>query len=76
MAHGSMKEKKIQAQFCQIVSAIQYWHQKFIVRRDLKTENQLLDADMNKNADFGFNNSSTFGNKLDTILGKSSFMLP
>ncbi|XP_014748526.1 PREDICTED: serine/threonine-protein kinase MARK2, partial [Sturnus vulgaris] len=36
VAHGRMKEKEARAKFRQIVSAVQYCHQKFIVHRDLK----------------------------------------
>uniref|UniRef100_A0AC11CVN4 Microtubule affinity regulating kinase 2 n=1 Tax=Ovis aries TaxID=9940 RepID=A0AC11CVN4_SHEEP len=61
----------------QIVSAVQYCHQKFIVHRDLKAENLLLDADMNiKIADFGFSNEFTFGNKLDTFCGSPPYAAP
>ncbi|XP_074932722.1 serine/threonine-protein kinase MARK2 isoform X5 [Phalacrocorax aristotelis] len=60
-----------------IVSAVQYCHQKFIVHRDLKAENLLLDADMNiKIADFGFSNEFTFGNKLDTFCGSPPYAAP
>ncbi|KAJ8371771.1 hypothetical protein AAFF_G00302410 [Aldrovandia affinis] len=70
VAHGRMKEKEARAKFRQIVSAVQYCHQKRIVHRDLKAENLLLDADMNiKIADFGFSNEFTFGSKLDTFCG-------
>ncbi|XP_019495137.1 PREDICTED: serine/threonine-protein kinase MARK1 [Hipposideros armiger] len=70
VAHGRMKEKEARAKFRQIVSAVQYCHQKCIVHRDLKAENLLLDADMNiKIADFGFSNEFTVGNKLDTFCG-------
>ncbi|XP_070805260.1 serine/threonine-protein kinase MARK1 isoform X7 [Pituophis catenifer annectens] len=36
VAHGRMKEKEARAKFRQIVSAVQYCHQKCIVHRDLK----------------------------------------
>ncbi|XP_021102074.1 serine/threonine-protein kinase MARK1 isoform X2 [Heterocephalus glaber] len=61
----------------QIVSAVQYCHQKCIVHRDLKAENLLLDADMNiKIADFGFSNEFTVGNKLDTFCGSPPYAAP
>lgn len=64
-------------QFRQIVSAVQYCHQKCIVHRDLKAENLLLDADMNiKIADFGFSNEFTIGNKLDTFCGSPPYAAP
>lgn len=47
VVHGSMQEEEIQAKFCQTVSAEQYGHQMFIVHGDSKTENQLLEADLN-----------------------------
>ncbi|XP_066534617.1 MAP/microtubule affinity-regulating kinase 3a isoform X1 [Hoplias malabaricus] len=77
VAHGRMKEKEARAKFRQIVSAVQYCHQKNIVHRDLKAENLLLDADMNiKIADFGFSNEFTVGNKLDTFCGSPPYAAP
>ncbi|KAM4617543.1 serine/threonine-protein kinase MARK2 isoform 3-T4 [Discoglossus pictus] len=77
VAHGRMKEKEARSKFRQIVSAVQYCHQKLIVHRDLKAENLLLDADMNiKIADFGFSNEFTFGNKLDTFCGSPPYAAP
>nr|DBA27277.1 TPA: hypothetical protein GDO54_011440 [Pyxicephalus adspersus] len=77
VAHGRMKEKEARAKFRQIVSAVQYCHQKCIVHRDLKAENLLLDADMNiKIADFGFSNEFTIGNKLDTFCGSPPYAAP
>ncbi|EHB09210.1 Serine/threonine-protein kinase MARK2 [Heterocephalus glaber] len=53
------------------------FHEKFIVQRDLKAENLLLDADMNiKIVDFGFSNEFTFGNKLDTFCGSPPYAAP
>ncbi|XP_051509097.1 serine/threonine-protein kinase MARK2-like isoform X7 [Myxocyprinus asiaticus] len=77
VAHGRMKEKEARAKFRQIVSAVQYCHQKCIVHRDLKAENLLLDADMNiKIADFGFSNEFKVGNKLDTFCGSPPYAAP
>ncbi|KAK2855781.1 hypothetical protein Q5P01_004516 [Channa striata] len=77
VAHGRMKEKEARAKFRQIVSAVQYCHQKHIVHRDLKAENLLLDADMNiKIADFGFSNEFTVGGKLDTFCGSPPYAAP
>jgi len=77
VAHGRMKEKEARAKFRQIVSAVQYLHNKKIVHRDLKAENLLLDADMNiKIADFGFSNEFTPGNKLDTFCGSPPYAAP
>uniref|UniRef100_A0A8W4FN09 Serine/threonine-protein kinase SIK3 n=1 Tax=Sus scrofa TaxID=9823 RepID=A0A8W4FN09_PIG len=77
VAHGRMKEKEARAKFRQIVSAVQYCHQKRIVHRDLKAENLLLDADMNiKIADFGFSNEFALGGKLDTFCGSPPYAAP
>uniref|UniRef100_A0A1A7YEC3 MAP/microtubule affinity-regulating kinase 3 n=1 Tax=Iconisemion striatum TaxID=60296 RepID=A0A1A7YEC3_9TELE len=77
VAHGRMKEKEARAKFRQIVSAVNYCHQKNIVHRDLKAENLLLDADSNiKIADFGFSNEFTEGNKLDTFCGSPPYAAP
>ncbi|XP_038079216.1 MAP/microtubule affinity-regulating kinase 3-like isoform X6 [Patiria miniata] len=77
VAHGRMKEKEARAKFRQIVSAVQYCHQKRVVHRDLKAENLLLDKDLNiKIADFGFSNEFTPGSKLDTFCGSPPYAAP
>uniref|UniRef100_A0A914HJN5 non-specific serine/threonine protein kinase n=1 Tax=Globodera rostochiensis TaxID=31243 RepID=A0A914HJN5_GLORO len=77
VAHGRMKEKEARAKFRQIVSAVQYLHSKNVIHRDLKAENLLLDADMNiKIADFGFSNTFSPGNKLDTFCGSPPYAAP
>ncbi|XP_065833116.1 MAP/microtubule affinity-regulating kinase 3-like [Oscarella lobularis] len=77
VAHGRMKEKEARAKFRQIVSSVQYCHQKHVIHRDLKAENLLLDGEMNiKIADFGFSNEFTPGNKLDTFCGSPPYAAP
>ncbi|XP_077283680.1 serine/threonine-protein kinase MARK2-like isoform X7 [Arctopsyche grandis] len=75
--HGRMKEKEARAKFRQIVSAVQYCHQKLIIHRDLKAENLLLDGEMNiKIADFGFSNEYKPGRRLDTFCGSPPYAAP
>jgi len=77
VAHGRMKEREARTKFRQILSAVQYMHQKRIVHRDLKAENLLLDSGMNiKIADFGFSNEFTPGTKLDTFCGSPPYAAP
>ncbi|PAA70535.1 hypothetical protein BOX15_Mlig008511g1 [Macrostomum lignano] len=77
VAHGRMKEKEARVKFRQIVSSVQYCHQKHVVHRDLKAENLLLDADMNiKIADFGFSNEYSPGQRLDTFCGSPPYAAP
>ena len=72
-----MAEREARAKFRQIVSAVQYCHQKKIVHRDLKAENLLLDAQMNvKIADFGFSNEFSADKKLDTFCGSPPYAAP
>ncbi|VDL63810.1 unnamed protein product [Hymenolepis diminuta] len=76
-SNGRMREKDARIKFRQIVSAVQYCHQKNIVHRDLKAENLLLDADFNiKLADFGFSNTFRADKKLDTFCGSPPYAAP
>nr|CDS29252.1 serine:threonine protein kinase [Hymenolepis microstoma] len=76
-SNGRMREKDARIKFRQIVSAVQYCHQKNIVHRDLKAENLLLDADFNiKLADFGFSNAFRADKKLDTFCGSPPYAAP
>ncbi|XP_074032661.1 MAP/microtubule affinity-regulating kinase 3-like [Leptinotarsa decemlineata] len=75
--NGSMKEDEARGKFRQLVSAVQYCHQKGIVHRDLKTNNVLLDRKMNiKLADFGLSNEFTPGNTLETFCGTLHYAAP
>ncbi|VDK21208.1 unnamed protein product [Taenia asiatica] len=77
VSNGRMREKDARVKFRQIVSAVQYCHQKNIVHRDLKAENLLLDADYNiKLADFGFSNTFRADKKLDTFCGSPPYAAP
>ncbi|XP_064470778.1 serine/threonine-protein kinase SIK3-like isoform X2 [Ornithodoros turicata] len=74
---GPMPENVARAKFKQIVSAVQYCHQRHVVHRDLKAENLLLDGDMNiKIADFGFSNHFEPGKKLSTWCGSPPYAAP
>ncbi|KAK4473368.1 hypothetical protein MN116_004526 [Schistosoma mekongi] len=77
VAHGRMKEREARAAFRQIVSAVEYCHQKKIVHRDLKAENLLFDGYFNiKLADFGFSNLFDGAKKLDTFCGSPPYAAP
>ncbi|XP_048870637.1 serine/threonine-protein kinase SIK1 isoform X2 [Brienomyrus brachyistius] len=76
-ANGRMSEGEARKKFCQILTAVDYCHQHHIVHRDLKTENLLLDANMNiKLADFGFGNFYTAGESLSTWCGSPPYAAP
>nr|CAH8822163.1 unnamed protein product [Trichobilharzia regenti] len=77
VSHGRMKEREARAAFRQIVSAVEYCHQKKIVHRDLKAENLLFDGFFNvKLADFGFSNLFDGSKKLDTFCGSPPYAAP
>ena len=46
VAHGRMKEREARTKFRQILSAVQYMHQKRIVHRDLKVSIQIQSRSM------------------------------
>lgn len=69
-----MNEKMACQKFCQILSAVEYCHLKNIVHRDLKSENLLLDSNMNiKLADFGFANYFDYNRTLSTFCGSPPY---
>ncbi|CAL8268572.1 unnamed protein product [Lota lota] len=74
---GRLSEEEARKKFWQILTAVDYCHRHHIVHRDLKTENLLLDANMNiKLADFGFGNFYNAGELLATSCGSPPYAAP
>ncbi|KAF7280261.1 uncharacterized protein LOC143204721 [Rhynchophorus ferrugineus] len=75
--YGRMSEDHARIKFWQILSAVEYCHNRNIVHRDLKAENLLLDSNNNiKIADFGFSNYYTAGGQLSTWCGSPPYAAP
>uniref|UniRef100_A0A3P8NKY2 non-specific serine/threonine protein kinase n=1 Tax=Astatotilapia calliptera TaxID=8154 RepID=A0A3P8NKY2_ASTCA len=76
-SNGRLSEDEARKKFWQILAAVDYCHRHHIVHRDLKTENLLLDANMNiKLADFGFGNFYNAGEPLSTWCGSPPYAAP
>ncbi|KAM4608888.1 serine/threonine-protein kinase SIK1 [Polymixia lowei] len=76
-SNGRMSEDEARKKFWQILTAVEYCHRHHIVHRDLKTENLLLDSNMNiKLADFGFGNFYNAGEPLSTWCGSPPYAAP
>ncbi|XP_035290671.1 serine/threonine-protein kinase SIK2-like [Anguilla anguilla] len=76
-SHGRLSEPEARRKFWQILSAVEYCHNRNIVHRDLKAENLLLDGHMNiKIADFGFGNFFQPGERLATWCGSPPYAAP
>ncbi|XP_057177139.1 serine/threonine-protein kinase SIK2a [Triplophysa rosa] len=76
-SRGRLSEMDARRKFWQILSAVEFCHQRNIVHRDLKAENLLLDAHMNiKIADFGFGNFFRPGEPLTTWCGSPPYAAP
>ncbi|XP_042543246.1 serine/threonine-protein kinase SIK1 [Dipodomys spectabilis] len=76
-SNGHFSENEARKKFWQILSAVEYCHDHHIVHRDLKTENLLLDGNMDiKLADFGFGNFYNPGEPLSTWCGSPPYAAP
>ncbi|XP_062949002.1 serine/threonine-protein kinase SIK1 [Cynocephalus volans] len=76
-SNGHLSENEARKKFWQILSAVEYCHNHHIVHRDLKTENLLLDGNMDiKLADFGFGNFYKPGEPLSTWCGSPPYAAP
>lgn len=76
-SNGHLSEDEARKKFWQILSAVEYCHRHHIVHRDLKTENLLLDGNMDiKLADFGFGNFYKSGEPLSTWCGSPPYAAP
>ncbi|XP_046507610.1 serine/threonine-protein kinase SIK1 [Equus quagga] len=76
-SNGHLSENEARKKFWQILSAVEYCHSHHIVHRDLKTENLLLDGNMDiKLADFGFGNFYKSGEPLSTWCGSPPYAAP
>ncbi|CAO1632229.1 unnamed protein product [Sympodiomycopsis kandeliae] len=70
LAHKYLKERDACRLFAQLISGVNYLHQKKIVHRDLKLENLLLDRNRNVIiTDFGFANN--FEDRRDDLMATS-----
>lgn len=79
LANRYLKEKDASRLFAQLISGVDYLHQKNIVHRDLKLENLLLDKHRNIIiTDFGFANrfQGDGGDKMLTSCGSPCYAAP
>lgn len=75
--NGKLSEPEARKLFWQILSAVEYCHNNRVVHRDLKTENLLLDENLNvKIADFGFSNYTKENELLKTWCGSPPYAAP
>jgi len=81
VTRGKLQEKEARQFFQQIISGVEYCHQKMIVHRDLKPENLLLDGHNQthlrvKIADFGLSALMKDGDFLRTSCGSPNYAAP
>ncbi|XP_059113070.1 sperm motility kinase X-like [Peromyscus eremicus] len=74
---GSLEESEVQRLFTQIVHALKYCHDKFIIHRDIKANNILLDHRGNaKLCDFGLSTKVIPGQRLSGFCGTLNYCAP
>lgn len=77
MEAGKLSESAARAWFRQLVSAVQYCHQKNVVHLDIKLQNILVDGQKNiKLPDFGLSERFTPGLRLDKFCGTPEYAAP
>ncbi|KAI8877368.1 Pkinase-domain-containing protein [Backusella circina FSU 941] len=79
LAHRYLKERDAKRFFAQLISSVNYMHQKKVVHRDLKLENLLLDKNRNiVVTDFGFANQFAFAEDdlMATTCGSPCYAAP
>ncbi|KAM5268853.1 serine/threonine-protein kinase MARK2-like [Hipposideros larvatus] len=74
--HGRMMEGEARDAFRQLVSAVEYCHEKGVIHLDIKPKNVLFSTDRKvKLTDFGISELYD-GNKLNAFCGTPSYMAP
>lgn len=74
---GGLKECEVRRIFPQILQAVKYCHNNFIVHRDIKANNILLDSNGNaKLCDFGLAVKVLPGEKLNNFCGTLAYCAP
>ncbi|KAL4612641.1 hypothetical protein ACB092_08G215500 [Castanea dentata] len=74
---GKLQEEEARKIFQQIISGVEYCHEKYVVHRDLKPDNLLLDSERNvKITDFGLSNIMTDGQGFNTSCGSPKYAAP
>ncbi|XP_042130372.2 sperm motility kinase 2B-like isoform X1 [Peromyscus maniculatus bairdii] len=74
---GALEESKVRRLFTQIVHALKYCHDKFIIHRDIKANNILLDHRGNaKLCDFGLSAKVIPGQRLFGFCGTLNYCAP
>lgn len=75
---GEVEEEVARKFFRQLVSAVEYCHANFVVHRDLKLENIVLDESKRniKIIDFGLSTTITPGRLLDANCGSLQYVAP